>query len=162
MSNSQRPPSNWSYRMNAVTIPDPGLDLPTLTADALVDSGMFDALLEGAGRTLKAIPRVMIDWLGPECRTPSNSSPPNVTPTEPGLWNGVVFLEANEASYWILVKANAGKRPQTHGQPPPFGGRDPHGRSDSRWPHDPPGAQSLWPEAPPNEPPPWEDDPWRR
>ena len=147
--------------MNAIAITAPALDLPTLVADAMVDSGIFDSLIEGLSRTLKAIPRRVVAWLGPELHTPTNSSPPLMTLAEPGLWNGVVFVESNEASYWLLTKANPGNRLEAHRPTPPFTGRDPYRQPNQYQPREPSGTQSLWPEAAPQHDPRYDQDPWR-
>ena len=148
--------------MNAVQIREPGLDLPILAADALVDTGLFDFLVNGIGRALAAIPRTVVDWLGPEVRTPGNSSPPTLTFAEVGFWNGVVFVECSEPAYWVLARASAGKRSPPTGQPLHFGAREPFGQPSRPSPHSPFSA-TRWPEdQPPLEREPWDRDPWAR
>ncbi len=148
--------------MDSIAFPTTGIDLPTLVADAMVDSGAFDSLVEGIGRALKSVPKRVAVWLGPELHSPDNSAAPSVSFAGSELFNGVVFIESNEPSYWLLVKASVGRCQQRHNQPPPFTGRDPYGQPDHRWPHEPSGTRGFWPEVSPCEPPPWEGDPWRR
>jgi hypothetical protein len=86
------------------------LDSPVFAADLLVDSGLFDFVTSSLGSGIAAMPSNLGAWLAPEARTPINSSAPALAISEPGLWNGVVFFECNEPSYWLIVKAAPGRR----------------------------------------------------
>ena len=141
-------------------IVDTALDLPVLAADALADSGILEAIFGGLSDLVVAIPARVVSWLGPELRTPDNSPAPRFIPAEQGPWNGVVFIEGDQPSYWVLARASASRVEQQRQRPvPPFADTRPPGA----WPHDPrEPSYSSWPyDDYPHDPDrPWEHPPW--
>jgi len=128
------------------------VDLPVLFADLIVDTGLLDRLCASLGGALKALPSRLAAWFGPELHTPANSPAPSVTFGDGALWNGVVFIEASEPAFWLVVKAGPDRRRRgfdSQRQPAePFGSR--------AWAQD---SGSYW-EEPYREP--REREPWRR
>ena len=151
--------------MNAHTLTGEGLDLHVVFADLLVDSGLLDSLAALAKRAVSAVPAKLVTWLGPELCTPENSRAPQIIIPEAGPWNGIIFIEADDPAYWLLVRASAA-RANTAGRPPHDSFPGSSGRHDSsRWSSaSPEQGRTIWPndEPPPPFNEPWDRDPWSR
>ena len=129
------------------------VDVPLLVAELIVDTGLLDALCGKVARVLRALPSRLAAWFGPDLHTPDNSAAPSVTFADGELWNGIVFVEASEPAFWLLVKAGPDRRQR--------------GFRDQRRPSNPSGAQTwaqdggpYWEEPYSGEP--WERESWRR
>lgn len=148
--------------MKQIIVPEYLVDVPVVAADFLVDSGIFDRLLAVVRTATAGVPGKLRLWLGSDLRDPSNSLPPFVEPTEPGPWDGVILIECDEPTYWLLVRAGDQKqRPAVAPKPtagsrpywadPPLASRDRAERRDRmNWPdqeepwNSPPVDGELW------------------
>lgn len=86
------------------------VDLPVLVADFIAETFFDGDSVASVGQCLAALPVWLTSWLDSELRTPHNSAAPHVTVAEPGPWNGVIFLTADDPSYWVLSKSGGGVR----------------------------------------------------
>jgi hypothetical protein len=134
-------------------------DIPVVVADYIADCGLLDSMVASITRVVTAIPERVTNWLGPELRTPDTSRPPDMTFNDPGPWNGIVFVEANEPTYWLLVRANAGRRANDSYRQP-FTSREP---GFSGWSPDSAPIRNVWhQEQWPSGEPHSKGDPWWR
>ncbi len=97
--------------------PESVVDLPVLVADFIADTVFDTDAVLYVGQCLAALPVWLTSWLDSELRTPVNSAAPHVTISDPGPWNGVIFLTADDPSYWVLSKSGGGVRGRRRGAP---------------------------------------------
>ena len=123
--------------MNDVSWPD----LPVVAADALADTRALDLAVAAVGQQLRRLALLARRWIGPELHTPGNSAAPRVVHTEPGPWHGVIIVDDDVASYWLLVRSGSGRRTTANNEPWRAEPRD--AGYERQWSNDQP---PLWPD----------------
>lgn len=80
-----------------------------MAVDVMLDSGALEILGSLVWYALTRCLHNARTWASSELRTPGNSPQPVVTISEPGPWNGVVVIEADQPAFWLLAKAGPGR-----------------------------------------------------
>lgn len=127
-----------------------GREATDAITEAVIEAGALEILYSAIALLISRGAEKLDTWLSQELRTPANSTRPTVTFPEQGPWNGVVVVEADQPTFWGLVRSG----PPRPAAIPPAAPR-PHEQRYS--------TSSAWPRPGSDPADPYDDDAlWRR